>query len=85
MELYGIKVNNEPTIRQMEAIELAQKDSKSNIGLMVEVIAILKDKEETKTVEEIKNIIYDLSAKEINNLAKFVETIGGDDKKKYKK
>ena len=82
MELYGIKVNNEPTIRQMEAIELAQKDSKSNIGLMVEVIAILKDKEETKTVEEIKNIIYDLSAKEINNLAKFVETIGGDDKKK---
>lgn len=82
MELYGIKVNNEPTIRQMEAIELAQNDSKSNIGLMVEVIAILKDKEETKTVEEIKNIIYDLSAKEINTLAKFVETIGGDDKKK---
>ena len=82
MELYGIKVNNEPTIRQMEAIELAQKDSKSNIGLMVEVIAILKDKEETKTVEEIKNIIYNLSAKEINTLAKFVETIGADDKKK---
>ena len=82
MELYGIKVNNEPTIRQMEAIELAQKDSKSNIGLMVEVIAILKDKEETKTVEEIKEVIYNLSAKEINTLAKFVETIGADDKKK---
>ena len=82
MELYGIKVNNEPTIRQMEAIELAQKDAKSNIGLMVEVIAILKDKEETKTVEEIKEVIYNLSAKEINTLAKFVETIGADDKKK---
>ena len=82
MELYGIKVNNEPTIRQMEAIEIAQKDAKSNIGLMVEVIAILKDKEETKTDEEIKEVIYNLSAKEINTLAKFVETIGADDKKK---
>ena len=82
MELYGIKVNNEPTIRQMEAIEIAQKKSESNIGLMVEVIAILKDKEETKTVEEIKEVIYNLSAKEINTLAKFVETIGMDDKKK---
>lgn len=82
MELHGIKVTNEPTIRQMERLELAQKSAKSNVELLVLCIAILKDKEETKTEEQIKEIIYDLKATEIKELSQFIETIAIDDKKK---
>lgn len=82
MELYGIKLNNEPTIRQMEKLELAQKDSKSNVETLVNCIAILKDKEEARTEEEIKEIVYELKATEIKKLSEFIETIAIEDKKK---
>lgn len=82
MELYGIKLTNEPTIRQMEKLELAQKSAGSNVELLVNCVAILKTKEETRSEQEIKDIIYDLQATEIKELSKFVETIALDDKKK---
>lgn len=82
MELYGIKLDNEPTIRQMEKLELAQKDAKSNVETLVNCIAILKAKDETKTEEQIKELVYDLKATEIKKLSDFIETIAIEDKKK---
>lgn len=82
MELYGIKLDNEPTIRQMEKLELAEKNSKTNIEVLVNCIAILKARDETKTEEQIKEIVYDLKATEIKKLSEFIETIAIEDKKK---